>query len=213
MLSCRFRVVAAVLCAVCFCQPALADDARAYLQQGMTNPAERRILVEEGKKASTFCFNCHGDNGNSTLPDVPNLAEQHPVYLLDQIDAFLSGRRRDDFMEGLMRVLTPREKAAVAMFFAQAKVVPASPTPGPRAEQGKVFFAKICAQCHNANATGGESYPRLAGQQPEYIRVSLKRYLTMSNERFSPQMTNAARQLGEQNIEAIVDYLSSLKTN
>jgi len=189
----------------------MGDDARAYLQRGMADPAERRVLVEEGKEASGFCFNCHGDNGNSLIPEVPNLAEQHPVYILDQIDAFLSGRRRDDFMEGLMRVLTPREKAAVAMFFAQTKVTPASPEPGPLAEQGKALYTKICAQCHNANGAGGESYPRLAGQQPEYIRISLRRYLTMSNERFSPQMTNAARQLGEKNIEAIVDYLSSLK--
>ena len=211
MLSCRFRFVAAALCAVCLCQPALGDDARTYLKRGMADPAERHTLVEEGREAATFCFNCHGDNGNSLIPEVPNLAEQNPVYVLDQIDAFLSGRRRDDFMEGLMRVLTQREKAAVAMFFAQSKVIPASPEPGPLAAQGKVSFNKICAQCHNPNATGGESYPRLAGQQPEYIRISLKRYLTMSNDRFSPQMTNAARQLGEQNIEAVVDYLSSLK--
>lgn len=210
MFSRRLGVVAA-LCA-CLYQPAwAAEDARAYLDKGVADAAERQALIEEGRKAAFFCFNCHGDSGNSRIPQVPNLAGQHPVYILDQIGYFLSGKRQDAFMQGLMKVLSEREKAAVALYFSNASGQPAVPTPGARAEEGKQAYAKFCARCHLDNADGGESFPRLAGQQPDYLRNSLTRYLTMSGERFYPPMTNAVSQLGEKNIDAIVDYLSSLK--
>lgn len=169
----------------------------------------RKTIVLEGGKTAFFCANCHGDNGNSKYPDVPNLAGQHPDYLLKQMDAFLTGARKNTFMEGMIKVLNEHDKAAIALFYADATVTPAS-TPGPRAAEGKAYFAKLCARCHNADARGGEGFPRLAGQQREYIRLSLTRYLTQSGERFYAPMTAAVMQLGEANIDAVADYLAAL---
>ena len=61
----------------------------------------------------------------------------------------------------------------------------------------------------SAEAKGGETYPRLAGQQAEYLRRSLHRYLKGTGERIYPPMTAAVTGLGEKNIEAVVTYLSS----
>lgn len=181
------------------------------LKQAQASVDGGRSLAEEGRKTAFFCANCHGDGGLSKYPEVPNLAGQHPAYLLTQIDAFLSGKRKDAFMQGLMKVLSDRDKAAIALFYATASTQPALATPGPRAAEGAGYFQKLCARCHQPDARGGETFPRLAGQQPDYIRKTLRRYLTLSGERFYGPMTAAVTQLEDKNIEAMVDYLSSLK--
>jgi cytochrome c553 len=66
-------------------------------------------------------------------------------------------------------------------------------------------------RCHQADAHGNEGIPRLAGQQPEYLRLSLKRYLNKTGERVYPDMSVAVSELGDANIEAVVQYLAGLK--
>ncbi len=188
-----------------------AQDARSWLAHAFGNAELRAELSGEGAKASFFCANCHGEDGNSRIGEVPNLAGQHPVYLVEQIDAFIKGHRKDPFMEGLMKLLNEREKAAIALFYADARALPAVAKPGPRAAEGEGHHARLCANCHRPDAYGAESFPRLAGQQPEYLRISLMRYLTMSGERIYPPMTGAVQQLGERNIQAVIQYYSSLE--
>ena len=50
--------------------------------------------IEAGRRIATFCANCHGASGVSAIPNVPNLAAQNPDYLLAQIDAFVTGKRK-----------------------------------------------------------------------------------------------------------------------
>lgn len=201
-----------VLVGLLLAGPAVADLPGAEaLRQAQATPEAASGLAEEGRKAAFFCANCHGDAGHSKYSEVPNLAGQHPAYVLAQIDAFLSGKRKEAFMQGLMKVLSDRDKAAIALFYGTAPTRPAVPAPGPRATEGAGHFQRLCARCHQADARGGETFPRLAGQQPEYIRRTLKRYLSLSGERFYAPMTAAVMQLEDKNIEAMVDYLSSLK--
>lgn len=195
--------------------PALAETAptsREHLERlARSKPADQKAAQDAGKKAAFFCANCHGDSGLSKYGEVPNLAGQHPLYILSQIDAFLAGKRKDAFMQGLMKVLSAEDKATIAVFYAAQQVAPSVATPGAQAAAGRELFQKNCARCHGADAKGGESFPRLAGQQAEYLRRNIRRYLDMSGERTYPPMTAAVTGLGEKNIEAVVDYLSSLK--
>lgn len=186
-------------------------DAGALVARAQGDAPLRQALVAEGPRASTFCANCHGANGVSRYGEVPNLAGQHPAYLLRQIEAFRTGRRKNEFMEGLTRVLGERDKAAIVLHYAAAPVTPAAPAPGPRAAAGAALYAQHCARCHQADARGAETYPRLAGQQPEYLRINLQRYLTQSGERIYAPMTAAVAQLGRDNVDAVVQYLSSLR--
>ncbi|WP_254050884.1 c-type cytochrome [Zoogloea sp. LCSB751] len=189
-----------------------APGARGYLERIVkAQAAEQKAAQDAGRKASFFCANCHGETGLSKYTEVPNLAGQHPAYVLNQIDAFHTGKRKDPFMQGLMKVLKDEEKADIAVFYAAQQVVPAVSMGGPRAAEGKALFDKNCARCHGAEAKGAETFPRLAGQQAEYLRRSLNRYLTMSGERIYPPMTAAVTGLGAQNIEAVVQYLSALR--
>ncbi|KAB2966844.1 c-type cytochrome [Zoogloea sp.] len=186
-------------------EPSGARDHLARITQ--SGPAGLKAAQDAGRKAAFFCANCHGETGVSKYPEVPNLAGQHPVYVLGQIEAFLSGKRKDAFMQGLMKVLSDEEKAQIAVFLAAQPVPPSRP--GAVAGEGRELFSRNCARCHGAEAKGGETFPRLAGQQDEYLRRSLHRYLKASGERIYPPMTAAVNGLGEKNIEAVVNYLSS----
>jgi cytochrome c553 len=191
--------------------PAAAQDAHAVLDAALASPAATTALAGEGRKASFFCANCHGENGISKYSEVPNLAGQHPVYLLKQIEAFLSGKRKDEFMQGMMKVLSEREKAAIAVFYSQAATRPSIADANPQAVEGGKEFQRLCAGCHGSEAKGGEGFPRLAGQQEEYLRRNLTRYLTMSGERFYGPMTAVVTKLGHNGIDPVVAYLASLK--
>ncbi|MFT3758191.1 c-type cytochrome [Thauera sp.] len=182
--------------------PAGGESASEALQK--VDDAQRAMLAEAGRKAAFFCANCHGEQGVSRYGEVPNLAGQHPAYILSQIEAFLAGTRKDDFMQGLMKVLSERDKLAIALYYAS------SPAPQMKASDGAGarLYEKHCALCHQPGAEGSESFPRLAGQQSEYLRISLRRYLAQSGERFSAPMTAAVVQLGEKNINAVVNHLA-----
>lgn len=191
---------------------ALADTPREHLDRIVKGrPADQKAAQDAGRKASFFCANCHGEGGMSKYAEVPNLAGQHPIYVLGQIDAFLAGKRKDAFMQGLMKVLSAEEKAQVSVFYATQAVTPAGTPSTARAAEGRDHFERHCVRCHGADARGGENFPRLAGQQPEYLRRSLQRYLKVSGERIYPPMTAAVSGLGEKNIEAVVEYLANLR--
>lgn len=207
----RLAVLALVSSLLCAPAASGASEAREIVKRAMADAAMREALVREGRGAAGFCANCHGEAGVSRYPEVPNLARQHPEYILHQIDAFITGKRKNEFMERLMRVLSEREKASIALVYASAPAVAAVAKPGPRAAEGGEHYKRLCAQCHQLDARGTENYPRLAGQQPEYLRITLRRYLNMSGERTHAPMTAAVKQLGDKNIDAVVEYLSSLK--
>jgi cytochrome c553 len=57
------------------------------------------------------------------LDHVPNLAGQHAFYLLTQIDKFGDGRRKDEFMSGLVKVLKPEDRSNIAVLYATQEVV------------------------------------------------------------------------------------------
>lgn len=173
------------------------------------DPAALKAAVDAGKKATFFCANCHGEEGLSKTPDVPNLAGQNPGYLLEQIRKFGSGERKDAFMQGLIKVLRDEERLQIALYYAST---PVSPTPANAAHsaKGKDIFAKLCARCHGEQARGSEAYPRLAGQKLPYLQTSITRYRDNTGIRNNQLMTIATAPLKNDDITAVANYLTQL---
>ena len=44
------------------------------LKSIQSDPVALRAAVDAGKKVTFFCANCHGEDGISKMPEVPNLA-------------------------------------------------------------------------------------------------------------------------------------------
>ena len=69
-------------------------------------PASRQAKPDLAKGEAKFaavCAACHAADGNSTVPANPKLAQQHPEYLLKQLQEFKSGKRANAVMQGIGR--------------------------------------------------------------------------------------------------------------
>jgi cytochrome c553 len=79
--------------------------------------------AEVGKKKSTPCAACHGENGVSPSPDFPNLAGQYPDYLESALKHYKNGKRRNPIMQGQVANLTPKDMMDLAAFYSTQKAL------------------------------------------------------------------------------------------
>lgn len=189
------------------CSAFAADNTR--LQALLADPAALKVAEAAGRQASFFCANCHGETGVSNLPEVPNLAGQNPAYLLEQIRKFGSGQRKDEFMQGLIKVLKEEEKVQIALFYASQRPLPGKQD-AAQVAAGKQVYGKLCSRCHGEQARGNEVIPRLAGQHALYLTTSVTRYRDKTGERLDPLMSSAVAPLKNEDIKAVAAYLNSL---
>lgn len=210
--SLTIRLVA-LTAASLFSLPASAQVAtlEQKLVQTQQNPKAMEVAVEAGKKASFFCANCHGADGNSVQGEVPNLAGQNPAFLLEQIRKFGSGQRKNEFMQKLIKLLSEDDKLNIALYYAAQNV--AARAPGDPALMGKGFewYSKTCIRCHGPDGRGNDKIARIAGQQPTYLIQTLTRYRDKTGERYDPMMVTFTAPLKDPDIRAVAEYVSRLK--
>lgn len=205
----RVLLLAAVMSAFAAGASAQQSTAVDRLKALQSDPVALRAAIDSGKKVTFFCANCHGEDGISKLPEVPNLAGQNAAYLLEQIRKFGSGERKDQFMQGLIKVLKDEERAQAAAYYASLPVPPSKSDPA-QAARGKELFAKLCARCHGPEARGHETYPRLAGQKMPYLQTSITRYRDGTGIRNNQQMAIATSNLKNDEIKALANFLTQL---
>jgi len=177
------------------------------LQVGRDSTAWNRLFAD-GKARTEFCARCHGEDGYSKEPLVPNLAGQNAQYLLDQIEQFADGRRKDFIMSPLARQYSREDRVVVAAYYSSmsSRGQGADPT---QVAQGAALYGQRCIACHGQGAHGSDQYARLAGQHPAYLQRRLRGFQTASDASLSP-MSAIARALNEPQIEQLAAYLSSL---
>jgi len=175
------------------------------------DPEGYQRMMEEGRHRTTLCKTCHGVDGMAVRPNVPNLAGQNPVYIVDQFKRFGDGRRNDFFMSSLAKSFSEEDKIKIALYYAS---LPMKSSAGGKVEligQGKRIFGNICSKCHGADGRGKEGYARLAGQRPDYVVKMLKEFRAHTGRRKNPWMTAVAVKLSDQDIEAVAAYVASIK--
>jgi len=185
------------------------SPAQERLKALSADPVALRAAIDAGKKATFFCANCHGEDGISKTPDVPNLAGQNPAYLLEQIRKFGAGERKDQFMQGLIKVLKDEERVQVAAYFSNMVVRP-SAADAAQVAKGKVLFSKLCVRCHGEQARGNEAIARLAGQKLPYLETTIARYRDKTGIRNNQLMSIATAPLKNEDITAVANYLTQL---
>ncbi|MDT8990498.1 c-type cytochrome [Curvibacter sp. APW13] len=187
-------------------------DYAARLKEVQANPKQLEEAMKTGRRVAGFCANCHGEGGNSTNPDIPNLAGQNPGYLLDQVRQFAEGRRKNEFMEGMIRALKPEETIGMVVFFGSQAVLPHRSGANPaQVAKGRELFSKNCFRCHGENGLGSERFARIAGQQSGYLAKTIKRYRAGSVQRSDPLMAAATSLLSDADVEALAAYVSGME--
>ncbi len=181
------------------------------------DPPRRAEAVAAGEERTRLCSNCHGEDGNSKQPDIPNLAGQSPTYLLEQIEHFASGRRKNFVMNSLTKEFTLSDKVNLAIFYSSMTVKPTA-FDAALAPRGKQIFERVCYLCHGSNGKGEEGFARIAGQKPAYVIKTLKRYRANALgqtdpdevKRTNPRMEQVTQSFTDRDIEAVANYVTSL---
>ena len=70
------------------------------LRRQRSGQAAKPDLVKGEATFTAVCVACHAADGNSGTPANPKLAQQHPEYLVKQLQEFKSGKRNNAIMQG-----------------------------------------------------------------------------------------------------------------
>jgi cytochrome c553 len=184
---------------------------RARVKEVESNPRLLETALKGGAKVASFCSNCHGDGGNSVKPDVPNLAGQNASYLMEQLRRYLdSSRHTTDFKRRLIKVLSLDEKVNMVAFYSRQPVTPKPPADPAVVAKAKGMYARLCADCHEANGHGNEDYSRVAGQQLEYMTMTLKAYRDKPTPGMVKDMVDGLKGVSDTDIHALAVYVGAM---
>ena len=216
------KLIASLLIAAALVAPALSNAAEPAA------PAAKADLAKGEATYTAVCAACHGADGNSGSPAYPKLAQQHPDYLVKQLQEFKSGKRANAIMTGMSAALSDADmknvaawlgsKTAAANFAKEKDMV----VLGERIYRGGVADRQIaaCAGCHNPTGAGiPAQYPRLAGQHADYTVAQLNAFREHGNRGAgqnvgrgnSIQMSSVAAKLNDREIKAVADYIAGLR--
>lgn len=133
-----------------------------------------------GKIAARACAGCHGYDGNSLNPYVPNLAGQSAEYLFKAIEDYRTGKRDNDLVRDLVVNLSKATIENLSAFYAMQEPQSQLHTKlsslakfDPIGDGSKI--AKACDSCHGENGNSTEpGVPSLAGMDVKYfVRASI----------------------------------------
>lgn len=169
--------------------------------------------------APNACITCHGVDGRGNGAGAPRLAGLDRGYMVAQLEAYSSGRRRHPEMEWIARKLNPAEHDAVSAYYAEmpyhALLRPARGTASARALYHRGDPARglaACASCHGAQGEGvGAANPPLGGQPSAYLSHQLEQW-RQSARRNDPEgaMQRISQALSPRESAALAAYASSL---
>lgn len=195
--------------------PAAAAHAPAPAAQASAKPD----LNQGSAKFTAVCAACHGADGNSGTPANPKLAQQHPEYLVKQLQEFKSGKRASPVMQAFASQLSDADMKNIGYWAGSQRAKPGFAKDkelvalGEKIYRGGIGERQVaaCAGCHSPNGAGVPAqYPRLSGQHADYTAAQLTNFRDGVRKN-SVQMAQIAARLNDREIRAVADYIAGLR--
>ena len=176
-----------------------------------------------GKNKALACGGCHGMDGNSMVPTFPKLAGQGEKYIAKQVADFKANKSRQDAtMIGLVAALNDQDAMDIGAYYASQKLASAAPAEEARLARGREVYkggnlttgVPACQGCHGPTGAGnpGAGYPQLGGQYVAYTKKQLHAFKSGSRSNDDRSiMRNALERMTDAEIEAVSQYIASLK--
>jgi cytochrome c553 len=213
------KLIARLLVAPLLVAAAVAASSFSALANTEAPAAAKPDLAKGEASFNAVCAACHGQEGNSGTPAYPKLAQQHPQYLVKQLQEFKSDKRANPIMKGFASTLADEDMKNIAFWLGSKKAKPGGAkekelvTLGERIYRGGIADRNIpaCAGCHSPNGAGiPAQYPRLSGQHADYAVAQLTAFRDGVRKN-SLQMTQVAAKLNDKEIKAVADYIAGLQ--
>jgi len=159
----------------------------------------------DGARLSRTCAGCHGTDGASPGKEIPIIGGQIDKYLQKAMAEFSTDKRPGDVMRNLSKGYPVDEQKQIATYFATKPWVN---TPYAAESNAEASLVKSCKGCHGSMGEGRGSFPRVAGQHPEYLYQSLVEY--KQGDR-SSRMMKLVQKLDDATLKEMADYYSAIK--
>src|SRR5215470_4189369 len=180
--------------------------------QGMRRRLLAILLIPAlavGARAETFaervapCLACHGENGQSSAPEVPSLGAQPAPYVLIQLYLFRGRQRLIEVMNEATKDFSDDDLMTFSDFIARLP----SPKPAnePADAQRMTRAAALvhqhrCDFCHNPDLAGRDNIPRLAGQREDYLIKALREYKSNTRPGYDASMADVLARISDAEI-------------
>lgn len=180
--------------------------------------------IEAGKQKSATCAACHGQEGNSTLTQYPNIAGQHAGYLEKQLKEFKLGMetqgkqgRLEPVMSGMAMPLTEQDIMDLSAYFASLPMAD-NTTPEEVIPEGKALYLAgdmergitACVACHGprGNGTSLSGFPKISGQHADYVKAQLEKFRSADRANdMNAMMRDIAKKLTDEDIDTLSKYV------
>jgi len=201
--------------------PAPAAKAPAEMPSKQSAPAGPASL--QAKIA--MCLGCHNIIGyQASFPEVykvPKIAGQSAGYIESALAAYKTGDRKHPTMRGIADALSDQDIKDIAGYYSKLGLEGGSklgdkPDHQPDTQVAALLQKAACVSCHGANFAKpiAPNYPKIAGQNSDYLFVALKAYKTDNNAavgRNNAIMGGVAKQFTNNELKALAQYIGSLE--
>jgi cytochrome c553 len=161
-----------------------------------------------------LCVTCHGAAGQSRLPAVPHIGGQPRLFVMYQLFYYREGRRKNGEMNAVAKSMSDADLQALSTYVAGLPPPPvvAGPIDEARYRRGaELARARSCASCHNADYSGREQMPRLAGQRESYTVQALQDYRSGARVGTQAAMAEAVRGLDDAAFADLAYFLARVR--
>lgn len=184
-------------------------------------------LIAAGGRPGGPCLSCHGVHGmGESGTGVPRIAGLDARYLARQLADYASGARPSDVMAPIAAALKPKEREAVARYYADKilgseREALASREAPKLVQHGAALWARgsalkgvqACVSCHGGTgrSVADSIYPSLAGQPKRYIGEQLRQFRDGRRRNdVGGVMRAVAARLEDGDIESLSAFISVL---
>jgi len=186
-------------------RPALLLGLGLMFQFAATAHAESDAVL--GGKLAYTCHGCHGiPNYKNAAPvySVPKLGGQHAKYIAAALTEYSDGNRAHPTMYAQSSSMTAQDREDIAAYFEGKSEANTTVVGTPPAA------TQVCVACHGANGNSPMAdYPKLAGQQRDYLEKALRDY--KSGARKNAVMAGIITSVKEEDFPAIAAFFAKQK--
>lgn len=180
------------------------------------------VSIERGKALSAPCVACHGDDGNTQIPEYSNIAGQNEKYLMKQLKLIQSKEREIVLMVGQLDNFNDDDLQSLARYYSSLTPIIGQANPDNLALGEAIYRGGIkekniaaCTACHAPQGTGNllAGFPRVSGQTVPYLINTLNAYRSQtrtSDDDVGGMMRDIAKNLSDEEIAAVANYMTSL---